>query len=451
MRSWILGSSLIIGLWGTAYGCTTASDEADTDDGHEPAGGTGGNTSDGGDQGGSSGSGGSAGDNGQSGGDGGGSDGSGGTRASSTAQGGASGTSGGGGVASGSGGGAGMGDAGAAGESAGGSGGSNGTDGGSNRPPHQVVWVEDFEGDNDWSVEGGQWEFGTPSLETEPDPLSGSGVAATVIGGNYAENSDALLISPEIVVPEAELLPRLKYAYWYDLLDDWGRVQVRTLGGEWEDVPGHRISQHGTAWAQSIVDLSAYAGETVQVGFRLVSDGSWSGVAEGWYIDDVSFETGAMTFSSPQDFEAGYGDWSVVGGMWAIGTPTAEGEPTPRSGTHLIGTNIGSNYAYGFDTRLVTPEFYVPATADAPKFRYSYAYQLSGGDSGQLQVREDVGEWKDVEGAPITGTAGWSQRIVDLRPYRGKQVQFAFHFVVDDSWSGVGLGWYIDDAALTGF
>jgi hypothetical protein len=314
------------------------------------------------------------------------------------------------------------------------------------------MWSEDFESTHDFSVEGGQWAVGTPTLAGEPAPLSGTKVAGTVIGGNYLHGVDAVLVTPEFEVADAALRPRLRYAHWYDLLDDVGRVQVRTLGGDWQDVPGHRITQHGTSWSQSIVDLRPYAGETVQVGFRIVTDGSWSGVAEGWYVDDVSYETGRMTFSTSQDFENGYGDWSVEGGMWAIGTPSATGEPMPVSGTKLIGTNVGSNYAYGHSTRLVTPELKVPANAPSPKLRYSYWYEFSGGETGQVQVRVDGSDWEDLPGAPITGVSTtWSQQIIDLRPYAGRHIQLAWNFSADGSWSGVALGWYIDDVALTGF
>ena len=38
-------------------------------------------------------------------------------------------------------------------------------------------------------------------------------------------------------------------------------------------------------WGETIVDLSAWAGKTVKLRFRLATDGSVG--AEGWYIDDI--------------------------------------------------------------------------------------------------------------------------------------------------------------------
>ena len=46
------------------------------------------------------------------------------------------------------------------------------------------------------------------------------------------------------------------------------------------------LSASSTVWKRAIVDLDAYAGQTVRFRFRLGTD---SGTGrEGWYIDDVS-------------------------------------------------------------------------------------------------------------------------------------------------------------------
>jgi hypothetical protein len=45
----------------------------------------------------------------------------------------------------------------------------------------------------------------------------------------------------------------------------------------------------GTVWKKAVVDIDAYAGETVRFRFRLGSDGSVS--REGWYVDDVKVQS----------------------------------------------------------------------------------------------------------------------------------------------------------------
>jgi hypothetical protein len=54
-------------------------------------------------------------------------------------------------------------------------------------------------------------------------------------------------------------------------------------------------------WLLSIVDLNAFAGQTVQVRFRLGTDSSIG--REGWYVDDVSFESCSAIFID--GFESG--------------------------------------------------------------------------------------------------------------------------------------------------
>src|SRR5690606_19410877 len=127
---------------------------------------------------------------------------------------------------------------------------------------------QDFEsGFGEWSVEGGVWSVGEPSYAEGPEPATGSGVAGTVLGSWYPGNADARLVSPPFVVPAAGRNPRLRYAYWYDVeLDfDWGQLEVR-VGGVWQAVAGERVSGSSGAWSQRIVELHAYAGETLQVG-----------------------------------------------------------------------------------------------------------------------------------------------------------------------------------------
>jgi subtilisin family serine protease/PKD repeat protein len=67
---------------------------------------------------------------------------------------------------------------------------------------------------------------------------------------------------------------------------DRTRVQVSVDGTEWITV----FESHGTngAWAQQWVDLTAYAGQTVQIRFYFDSFDPLLNDYEGWYIDDVN-------------------------------------------------------------------------------------------------------------------------------------------------------------------
>lgn len=56
-------------------------------------------------------------------------------------------------------------------------------------------------------------------------------------------------------------------------------------------------------WLESIVDLDAYAGQTVQFRFRLATDSSVS--REGWYIDDVKVQSCPDSLIFADGFESG--------------------------------------------------------------------------------------------------------------------------------------------------
>ncbi|HSM50641.1 MAG TPA: hypothetical protein VLA75_04495, partial [Thermoanaerobaculia bacterium] len=64
-------------------------------------------------------------------------------------------------------------------------------------------------------------------------------------------------------------------------------------------------------WLNSIVDVDAYAGQTVQFRFRLGSDTSAS--REGWYIDDVKVQACSFTGIFSDGFEGGSTlNWSAT-------------------------------------------------------------------------------------------------------------------------------------------
>lgn len=176
-------------------------------------------------------------------------------------------------------------------------------------------------------------------------------------------------------------------------------------------------------------------------------------VSTGLFLDDLSIETGALPLASPEDFEAGYGNWSIEGGNWAIGIPLngstsgSSARPLAASGQACAGTGINSSYSLNQDARLVSPEFVVPERAVRPELRYSYWHTFGSNDYVQLQIRKVGGAWRDVEDGRFSGSdRNWSVRATDLRPYSGEFVQIAFRLVSDSG--GVSTGFFIDDISI---
>jgi bacillopeptidase F (M6 metalloprotease family) len=135
-----------------------------------------------------------------------------------------------------------------------------------------------------------------------PEPLNWTSVAdpplqsgdAALWSGN-ASNLDANAVT-SVTVPAAD--PTLTFNEYHLTEEgyDYAYVMVSTNGGKTyhaianantTDGPlGPAFNGDADGWAAQTFDLSAYAGKTVVLAFRYISDG---GVNEGgWYIDDVN-------------------------------------------------------------------------------------------------------------------------------------------------------------------
>ncbi len=325
---------------------------------------------------------------------------------------------------------------------------------------------EGFEGGiGDWSVDGGTWQVGTPTKSDGPQTNSlgfrahtGSNCAVTVLGADYPSSVNTRLVSPAFVVPQTNQYPRLRFWHWYSTQfgPDYGEVQVRIGTNAWQSVSSQYTGLSG-GWTYASIDLSAYAGQTIQVGFHFVSDGPGFEGA-GWYVDDIALITGAPVFNNPEGFEGGMGDWSVDGGTWQVGTPTkSDGAQTnslgfrAHTGSNCAATLLNSDYPYQINTRLISPPFAVPPASASPNLRFWHWWATQNGpDYGEVQVRVGTGAWQSVTGHYTGSSGNWTQPFVDLSPYGGQTIQLAFHFVSDGPGTE-GAGWFVDDISVQSF
>ena len=195
-----------------------------------------------------------------------------------------------------------------------------------------VVLSENFEsGAPDWVHDAAagwtdQWHISTERANS-PTHSYKHGDTGT---GNYAAHCDARLTSPLILtLPDNAALSfyhqnqsELSSAY-PDSAYDGGIIEISVEGEEYTQltpVGGYpktfRYLTTGgqpvtgpmpglpcfagsiTTWTRVEVNLSAYAGQAVQIRFRFGSDNG--GQLEGWYVDDV-IVAGAATLTAPQD------------------------------------------------------------------------------------------------------------------------------------------------------
>lgn len=115
----------------------------------------------------------------------------------------------------------------------------------------------------------------------------------------------------------------LQYSIWYDIEENYDYVYLLASedGEDWqiiktpsstsEDPTGNSYgwgySGMSSGWQQESVDLSQYAGQTVQIRFEYVTDAAVNG--EGTYLDDISIP--AIDYF--EDFESGDGGWDGEG------------------------------------------------------------------------------------------------------------------------------------------
>jgi len=173
-----------------------------------------------------------------------------------------------------------------------------------------TVFFNDFEsGDTGWtsSGTGNTWALSTAR------PHSGLNAEHAV---DPATTSDQRLVSPPITLPPGQLPLNLIY-YNHQTMEprtggcyDGGILEISTDGGTtWTQLEAQHLTDpyNGPVattnpltpanawcgdpqdWTRTVVDLAAFAGQTVNFRWRLGSDPSVG--REGWYLDDVKVQS----------------------------------------------------------------------------------------------------------------------------------------------------------------
>lgn len=304
-------------------------------------------------------------------------------------------------------------------------------------PVHETKWQESFEeGLAGWVVEGSSWGRGSPSNGAAPTPHSGGDMIGTGLTGPYSREAGRVN-SPSFLVPGSTREPYLRYWYWYALESgDTVQVQVRVGdNGSWQDVELltdtiSTVAGQGGRWMQGILPLTEFAGQEIRVGFALSASGA-TGSMPGFFLDDVSLETGPMDICSCQGFNNGNsGDWSVEGGQWGIGVPSGAGAPDPvGDGDGAAGTNLSGNYASlaaAPEARLASPTVKVADDGNT-KAKFNYWYSFANQGSGKIQLRVVGESWQDLPGYTFTGQhETWEYVEIPLADWAGQLVQIGF-------------------------
>jgi immune inhibitor A len=142
--------------------------------------------------------------------------------------------------------------------------------------------------------------------------------------------------------------------------DPW-MVEASTDGTTWKAL--ETLDGDGKAWTKRSWDLSAYAGQSVQVRFHSISDGGLH--FEGVFLDDITITVDG-TVVLDDDVEAGANGWNAVGFTRMSGMTT-------RQATHYY---LAENRVYsGYDATLKTGPYNFGWASSKPDWVERFPYQ----------------------------------------------------------------------------
>ncbi len=158
----------------------------------------------------------------------------------------------------------------------------------------------DFEEDNGGLTADNGWEWG---VDNSIGAHSGTKVWGTVLNGDYGDNANYNLDTPEIMIPNQSTL-QFYHKYAFENNWDGSQLQISIDGGNSFDIlipnegyPSDGVSAvqgpcyNGTIndWQLVTADLSQYGSNNIIIRWHMASDVSVT--KTGWYIDDLTINT----------------------------------------------------------------------------------------------------------------------------------------------------------------
>ena len=361
--------------------------------------------------------------------------------------------------------------------------------------PPGVVFFDDFESSQGWTTDpdgtdtatSGEWEVGNPQPTSNGgvtlqlgDTVSGVNdlVTGATAGANAGvddiDNGDTTVRSPSISLPAGSGY-ELTFSWYFAHLNnataaDYLRLNV--VGGGttlvFEEL-GAGLNRPGS-WTQASVDLSGFAGQSIQLQFEAADAAGASLIEAG--IDDVEIaESTAPAVVFSDDFETGQG-WTTdpdgndtaTTGQWerADPQPTSNGGVTlqlgdPVSGVNdlvtgaLAGANAGVDDIDNGDTTIRSPSISLPSgTSLELTFSWYFAHLNNATSADYLRVSVVSGGTTLVFqqlGAGVNRPGAWAQASVDLSSFAGQSVQIQIEAADAAGGSLIEAG--IDDVVIT--
>jgi len=322
----------------------------------------------------------------------------------------------------------------------------------------ETVYSQNFDSDDGgFSVSGSNasWEWGTPS-SGPARAHSGSNVWATNLSGNYNDNENSEITSPDIDL-SAYAGQQIMLSWWQWLRTedgfDYASVQISNDGGlTWNTYFGPVSGSVDTEWTQHTVFLDpTYAVGNFRVRFHLETDSSVT--LPGFYVDDIAI----VVLPSPpslytEDFENDDGGFTTSGfTSWEWGVPT-RGPGSAHSGTNAWGTNLDGNYEVNEDGYLASPVIDLSAASGSPQIQLSWWQWFQsewGYDFGTIEVSANGGiSWTLVYSMTGIWDTQWSKYSINLDPSIYAVPEFRLRFGLSSDETVTYPGFYVDDIAI---
>jgi hypothetical protein len=302
-----------------------------------------------------------------------------------------------------------------------------------------------------WTATG-QW-----GLEVLPAKEAPFGITTSVWTDSpdaaYPASSDTML---QLTIDlGTSLMPVLSFQqkYAFNPYSDYGYVQIKETGTtSWRILFFATGSQ--ATWARDKIDLSEYAGKTVDIAFRVTSDNNGL-QSQGWFIDDIRIdetETPDISYPLVDDIESDASDDNWHTSSWKM-------VPVDENSHFAFTDSSEGNYRGGDNAELVMSGVIDLVDAELPVLEFWHIFSFYHGcpyyceyDYGKIYLSTYYGHpgtWEEIASFSSTQSE-WKKQIVDLNQWAGLS-NIRIKFVINDSttYGYVSEGWTIDNITIS--
>ena len=327
------------------------------------------------------------------------------------------------------------------------------TDGFENGNTSWPCWTK-IDVDNSNGTRPSYWKRGG---QREAVPAGGSSYCARhAYGPSGGANQEGWLITPRLFLQPGQTSTTLTFKTYEASPTDfeYEGVWVSTNSdpsstSSYQQVWAQTSANASSQWKTVTVDLSAYQGQAIYIGFKYTGT-----YAHSWYIDDVSV-TESFSPCNPSnapytcDFHNGFNYWNC----WtALDVDMSGGQycwkyyETDECMYHPWGPSGVPQTGWLFSKRITLP---------TGNYNYTLSFKTKSTSSGTGR-KNTVWVALDESGAPATShfttklwedaaySSSWTTVNVDLTQYKGHTVTIGFKYE-----GTYAHNWFLDDFAIT--